>query len=295
MGRYWSSCQVGSPVVITCSICGPIASQMSVQHSRPRMPSARGVPPLRAEARAVRVVVDLDQLRPPPQEHRIPGGEQIAVVVRRLCGQLCEGPSGVLDQSKAAQSARISPGPSNRGSVATLPFAGHAGDRRRGIPCFTRYRRLTPPSPRGEANSSRNVSVGRAVWGGAVTWGMAELVERSARTPLWEVARVFLRLGMVSFGGPAAHVALMEEEIVRRRRWLTREEVSRPPRSSEPDPGSELDRARDPRGYSCAGLAGPDRRRHLLHRARSGDRCAACVGVRADTARCPRSRASSPA
>ena len=52
---------------------------------------------------------------------------------------------------------------------------------------------------------------------------MAELVERTTRTPLWEVAHVFLRLGAVSFGGPAAHVALMEEEIVRRRRWVTRE------------------------------------------------------------------------
>jgi chromate transporter len=52
---------------------------------------------------------------------------------------------------------------------------------------------------------------------------MDEPVDRATHTPLWEVARVFLRLGMVSFGGPAAHVALMEEEIVRRRRWLTRE------------------------------------------------------------------------
>ena len=34
---------------------------------------------------------------------------------------------------------------------------------------------------------------------------------------------MFLRLGAVSFGGPAVHVALMEEEIVRRRRWLTRD------------------------------------------------------------------------
>ena len=52
---------------------------------------------------------------------------------------------------------------------------------------------------------------------------MDESVERAPRTSLWEIARVFLRLGVVSFGGPAAHVALMEEEIVRRRRWLTRE------------------------------------------------------------------------
>src|SRR5215207_3799005 len=52
---------------------------------------------------------------------------------------------------------------------------------------------------------------------------MAAIVEPTARTPLGELARLFLRLGSVSFGGPAAHIALMEEEIVRRRRWLTRE------------------------------------------------------------------------
>ena len=52
---------------------------------------------------------------------------------------------------------------------------------------------------------------------------MDEAVETPASTPLADIARLFLRLGLVSFGGPAAHVALMEEEIVRRRRWLTRE------------------------------------------------------------------------
>jgi chromate transporter len=52
---------------------------------------------------------------------------------------------------------------------------------------------------------------------------MAEAVDREPRTPIGEIARLFLRLGAVSFGGPAAHVALMEEEIVRRRRWLSRQ------------------------------------------------------------------------
>jgi chromate transporter len=52
---------------------------------------------------------------------------------------------------------------------------------------------------------------------------MDEAVETPAPTPIAEIALLFLRLGLVSFGGPAAHVALMEEEIVRRRRWLTRE------------------------------------------------------------------------
>lgn len=46
----------------------------------------------------------------------------------------------------------------------------------------------------------------------------------SSRVPLRTVAGVFLRLGLTAFGGPAAHVALMDEEIVRRRGWITREE-----------------------------------------------------------------------
>ena len=41
---------------------------------------------------------------------------------------------------------------------------------------------------------------------------------------LWELARLFLRLGTTAFGGPAVHVALMEDEVVRRRGWLTREQ-----------------------------------------------------------------------
>ena len=45
-----------------------------------------------------------------------------------------------------------------------------------------------------------------------------------AATPLGEIARLFLKLGATAFGGPAAHVAMMEEEVVRRRGWLSRDE-----------------------------------------------------------------------
>lgn len=40
---------------------------------------------------------------------------------------------------------------------------------------------------------------------------------------LIEIALVFLRLGIFAFGGPAAHIAMMEDEVVKKRNWLTKE------------------------------------------------------------------------
>jgi chromate transporter len=40
---------------------------------------------------------------------------------------------------------------------------------------------------------------------------------------LREIAQTFLGLGLTAFGGPAAHIAMMERELVRRRQWLSRE------------------------------------------------------------------------
>jgi chromate transporter len=43
-------------------------------------------------------------------------------------------------------------------------------------------------------------------------------------SPLAEVAALFLRLGFTAFGGPAAHIAIMHDEVVTRRKWLTDEQ-----------------------------------------------------------------------
>lgn len=40
---------------------------------------------------------------------------------------------------------------------------------------------------------------------------------------LKEVAKVFFKLGCIAFGGPAAHIAMMEDEVVKKREWMTRE------------------------------------------------------------------------
>lgn len=41
---------------------------------------------------------------------------------------------------------------------------------------------------------------------------------------LREIAALFTRLGLTAFGGPAAHIAMMRDEVVRRRRWLSDQE-----------------------------------------------------------------------
>lgn len=41
---------------------------------------------------------------------------------------------------------------------------------------------------------------------------------------LIEAAELFVKLGFTSFGGPAAHTAIMHDEAVKRLKWLTDEE-----------------------------------------------------------------------
>lgn len=43
-----------------------------------------------------------------------------------------------------------------------------------------------------------------------------------SRARLIEIATVFLKLGTIGFGGPAAHIAMLESEVVTRRKWIDR-------------------------------------------------------------------------
>jgi chromate transporter len=47
---------------------------------------------------------------------------------------------------------------------------------------------------------------------------------RQRSRALAELAWLFLKLGVIGFGGPAAHIAMMEDEVVRRRAWLSRDD-----------------------------------------------------------------------
>ena len=45
----------------------------------------------------------------------------------------------------------------------------------------------------------------------------------NSKSNLKEIALLFSKLGCIAFGGPAAHVAMMEEEVVEKRKWMSRE------------------------------------------------------------------------
>jgi chromate transporter len=48
-------------------------------------------------------------------------------------------------------------------------------------------------------------------------------MNQSALARLGGLATLFLKLGITGFGGPVAHIAMIEDEVVKRRQWLTRE------------------------------------------------------------------------
>jgi chromate transporter len=48
-------------------------------------------------------------------------------------------------------------------------------------------------------------------------------MNKSSLNRLTEIAQIFLKLGIIGFGRPVAHIAMIEDEIVKRRQWLTQE------------------------------------------------------------------------
>src|SRR5688572_3376330 len=66
----------------------------------------------------------------------------------------------------------------------------------------------TPASSGGSSGASKRRSMG-SVWSRAVR-----------RVPLKTVVREWGRIGVVGFGGPPAHIALLRELVVERRGWI---------------------------------------------------------------------------
>ena len=81
---------------------------------------------------------------------------------------------------------------------------------------------LDPGRPRGGAGADRRAA--RAAGGqgpGAVVAGMSGSGEAPQPVTLRQASLYWLKLGCISFGGPAGQIAIMHEELVERRRWIS--------------------------------------------------------------------------
>ena len=73
---------------------------------------------------------------------------------------------------------------------------------------------------------------------------------------LRQLAALFLKLGIIGFGGPAAHIAMMEDEVVRRRKWMTHERFLDLIGATNLIPGPNSTEMTMHCGHECAGWRG---------------------------------------
>jgi chromate transporter len=76
------------------------------------------------------------------------------------------------------------------------------------------------------------------------------------RNNLAELILLFLKLGFTAFGGPAAHIAMMEDEVVNRRKWITRDHFLDLVGATNLIPGPNSTEMAIHIGYVRAGLSG---------------------------------------
>jgi chromate transporter len=99
-------------------------------------------------------------------------------------------------------------------------------------------------------------ATGRSIVADAMATQVTEAAVSSRTISLRELAGFFLQLGTTAFGGPAAHIAMMEDELVRRRRWLSREKFLDLLGASNLIPGPSSSELAIHIGYLCGGWRG---------------------------------------
>jgi len=73
---------------------------------------------------------------------------------------------------------------------------------------------------------------------------------------LSEVIRLFLKLGFIAFGGPAAHIAMMQQEVIQKRKWMSEQEFLDLMGATNLIPGPNSTEMIMHCGYHRAGYAG---------------------------------------
>jgi chromate transporter len=81
-------------------------------------------------------------------------------------------------------------------------------------------------------------------------------MENAGHSPPGEIFRLFLRLGLTAFGGPAAHIGLMQREAVERRGWMSRTQFLDLVGACNLLPGPSSTQVAMALGYSRAGWLG---------------------------------------
>jgi hypothetical protein len=99
-------------------------------------------------------------------------------------------------------------------------------------------------------------ATGRSIVADAMETQVTEAAVSSRTISLRELAGFFLQLGTTAFGGPAARIAMMEDELVRRRRWLSREKFLDLLGASNLIPGPSSSELAIHIGYLCGGWRG---------------------------------------
>ena len=76
------------------------------------------------------------------------------------------------------------------------------------------------------------------------------------KTKLFEIAKLFTKLGTIGFGGPPANIALMEQETVHKRKWVDQEYFLDMLAATNLIPGPNAAEMALHLGYARAGLLG---------------------------------------
>jgi len=105
-------------------------------------------------------------------------------------------------------------------------------------------------------------------------------IQSPLRERLRALAVLFLKLGAISFGGPAAAIGLMQDEVVRKRQWVTQQQYLDMLGLTNLIPGPNSTEICDQRGFRARGMGGAGGRGRELYCPSGADHGGGGMGLR---------------